>query len=95
MPDVFVEFDAVALDLPVTAVLRGKIVLIGILAFLKTARERPCFLVGGLCCVLCRSQSDRARKHEQRNNSRHDFEIHHWPPRAETCLTDRDDTTCA
>lgn len=31
MPDVFVEFDAVALDLPGAAALRGKIVLIGVL----------------------------------------------------------------
>jgi hypothetical protein len=47
----FVEFDGVTLDLPGAAVLRGKIVLIGILAFLKTARERPRFLVGSFCCV--------------------------------------------
>jgi len=45
MPDMFVEFDAVALDLPSAAALRDKIVLTGILAFLKTARERPRFLV--------------------------------------------------
>jgi len=75
MADMFAEFDGVALDLPGAAALRGKVVLIGILAFLKTAGERPRFLVGGFCCV--RSQSGRARKHEQRNNPRHDLEIHH------------------
>ena len=68
MPDVFVEFDAVALDLPGAAALCGKIVLVGILAFLKTARKRPRFLMGGLCCFLCRSPSGRARKHEQCDN---------------------------
>jgi hypothetical protein len=75
MSDMVVEFDAVALDLPGGPTFCGQIVLIGILAFLKTARERPRFLVGGFCCVLCSSQSDRARKHEQRNHPRHDLEI--------------------
>jgi hypothetical protein len=37
----FVEFDTVALDLPGTAVFRGKTVLIGIVAFLKTPAEFP------------------------------------------------------
>ena len=46
MPDVFVEFDAVALDLPGAAAFCGKIVLVGILAFLKTARKRPAFSCG-------------------------------------------------
>src|ERR1017187_9362205 len=65
MPDMFVEFDAVALDLPGAAVLRGKVVLIGIIPFLKTARERLRFLVGGFCVgflligagLCCRSGS--------------------------------------
>jgi hypothetical protein len=71
MPDMFIEFDAVAFDLPGTPALRGKIVLIGILALLKTASERPRFLVGGFCCVLCRSQSGHTGKHEQSDNRRH------------------------
>ena len=53
MPDMFVQFDTVALDLPGATILGGKIVLIGIFAFLKTARERPRFLVSGFCGVLC------------------------------------------
>jgi hypothetical protein len=82
MPDVFVEFDSVALDLLGAASLRGKIVLIGIVAFLKTARKRPRFLVGGLCCFLCRSQAGHAGKHEQRNYRRHDLEIRHSPSKS-------------
>ena len=68
MLDMLVEFNAVALDLPGAAVLRGEIVFIGIFAFLKTSSERPRFLVGVFFRVLLRCQSGRARKHEQRNN---------------------------
>src|SRR2546428_12227905 len=84
MPDMFAEVDAVAFELPGAAVLRSEVVFIGILAFLKTAGERPCFLVRGFCCVVCRSQADGTRKHEQRNDPRHDLEIHHQPPRIES-----------
>jgi hypothetical protein len=41
-----------------------KLYFIGVLAFLKTARQRPGFLVGGLCCVLCRGPSRSTHKHE-------------------------------
>jgi hypothetical protein len=50
--------DCAVTILPMTSgktLLRGKTVFIGILAFLKTAGERPRFLVGGFCCVLCGS----------------------------------------
>ena len=77
MPDMLVEFNAVALDLPGAAVLRGEIVFIGIFAFLKTSSERPRFLVGSFRRVLPRRQSGRARKQEQRNNHSPDLEIHH------------------
>ena len=77
MPDMIAEVDAIAFDLPGAAVLRSKVVLIGILAFLKATGESPRFLVGGFCCVFCRSQASRARNHEQRNNPRNDLEIHH------------------
>ena len=70
-----VELDAVALDLPGPAVLGDKVIFIGVFAFLKTARERTRFLVGGFRGVLRRGQSSRARKHEQRNEPGHDLAI--------------------
>ena len=59
MLDMLVEFNAVALDLPGAAVLRGEIVFIGIFAFLKTSSERPRFLVG-VFFVSCSAASPAA-----------------------------------
>ena len=39
MPDMFIEFNAVALDLPGASVLRGEVVLTSLVAFLKALSE--------------------------------------------------------
>ena len=65
MTDMVAEFEAVAFDLPSAAFRRGKPILIGVIALLKAAGERPCFLMGGFCCVLRRNQSGSSGKHRQ------------------------------
>src|SRR5882762_3536756 len=76
MTDMIAELDGVALDLPSAAFRRSKIVLIGVLGLLKAAGERPRFLMSGFCCVLRRSQSGSARKHEQRKKCHRDLKFH-------------------
>jgi len=81
MTDMIAELEAVALDLPSAAFRSCKLVLIGVVALLKAARERSCFLMGGLCCVLRRSQSGSTRKHEQRKKCHRDLDFHPLPPK--------------
>jgi hypothetical protein len=76
MTNVIAELKAIALDLPSATFRRSKVVLIGVLALLKAARERPYFLMGGFCCVLCRSQSDSTDKRTQRKKCHRDLEFH-------------------
>jgi hypothetical protein len=52
MSDMISELDGIALDLPSGAFCGSKLVLIGIVAFLKATRERARFLVCSFCCVL-------------------------------------------
>jgi len=73
------ELEGVAVELPSAAFCRSKLVLIGRVARLKAARERPRFLMGSF--GLCRSQSGRARKHEQRKKYYRDLNFHPLPPR--------------
>ena len=62
MRDMISELDGVTLDFPGGAFRRRKLVLIGVVALLKAASERPCFLMGGFCRVLRGSQSGSAGK---------------------------------
>src|ERR1700682_1779457 len=66
MTNVVAELKAVALDLPSAAFRRSEVVLFGIFALLKAAREHPYFLMSGFCCVLRRSQSGSTDKRTQR-----------------------------
>lgn len=75
MTDMLAQLDGIAGDLPSAAFRRSELVLIGRIARLKAARDRPHFLVGGFCFVL-RSQSSSARNHKQRKKCHCDLEFH-------------------
>lgn len=49
MTDMIAELEGVALDLPSAAFRRSQLVLIGGVALLQAARERPRFLMGRFC----------------------------------------------
>jgi hypothetical protein len=83
MTDVIAELVAVALELPSAALRRGESVLVGVVAFLQAARERPCFIMGGACCVLRRCQAGCTGKQEQRKRCHRDHHFHVLPPKVE------------
>src|SRR5712691_8523186 len=80
MTDMLAELDSVAPDLPGAALRRSELVLIGAIARLKAARERPRLLMGGFF-ALRRSQSGSISKHEQRKKCHRDLDFHPLPPK--------------
>src|SRR5580692_7607731 len=81
MTYMFSERDGVTLDLPSAAFRRSEFVLVGVVALLKAASERPRFLVGRFCCVLCSGHRGNAGKHEQREKRHGDLDFHSLPPK--------------
>jgi len=81
MTDMIAELEGVAVELPSAAFRRSKLVLIGGVARLKAARERPRFLMGSF--GLCRSQSGSARKQEQGKKCHRDLHFHPYLRRFE------------
>jgi hypothetical protein len=80
MRDMISELDGVALDLPSGTLRRRKFVLIGVVALLKAASERPSFLMGGFGRVLRGSQSNTG-KHDQPKKYYYGLQFHSVPPR--------------
>jgi len=81
MADVIAQLVAVALEFPSAALRRSKSVLVGVVAFLQAARERPCFIVSGTGCVLRRGPASCASKQEQRKKCHRDLYFHRLPPK--------------
>lgn len=79
MTDMIAEFEGIAVELPSATFRRSKLVLIGRVARLEAARERPRFLMGSF--GLRRSQSGSARIHEQRKKCHRDLHFHPLPPK--------------
>jgi hypothetical protein len=52
MADMLTEFYCVAFDFPCTAILCGQFVFVGVVTFLKAARERARFLMRGFLSLL-------------------------------------------
>jgi len=76
MTNMIAEREGVALYVPRTTFRRSNLVLIGVVALLKAARECPRFLMRGFCCVLSRSHPYSARKHEQRKKYHRNLDFH-------------------
>ncbi len=75
------QLEAVVLELPSAALRRGMSVLVGEFAYLQADRERPCFIMGGACCVLRRRQAGCGRKQEQHKRYHRDLHFHVLPPK--------------
>lgn len=78
MADMSTQLVAVALELPSAALRRGKSVLVGVVAFLQAARERPCLIMGGACCILRLRQAGCAGKQEQRKRCHRDLHFQYY-----------------
>src|SRR5579871_1914110 len=75
VPDVRRQVNTVTLYFPRAAFAGGEVVFIGVIAFCKTASERPRFLVSGFL-VLVRSQPGYSCKHKQSKYRHYDLQFH-------------------
>ena len=74
--DVITQLVAVALEFPSAALRRSKSVLVGVIALLQAARERPCFIVSGTRCVLRRRPAGCDSQQEQRKKCHRELQFH-------------------
>src|ERR1700719_2114604 len=80
--DVITQLVAIAREFPSAALRRSKSVLVGVVAFLQAARERPCFIVSGAGCVLRHRPASCASNQEQRKKCNRNLHCHRLPPKS-------------